>query len=130
VCIYRSLTILSLVLGAASTQAASINTDFNTGVDAAGVPLPNGTVGVAHYTLVTATGPAVDTSFTQWTLFSISSDFHAVMNTMDFMVNNDGGPTGLRVELLGRAAEAPEPVSLLLLGAGLIALSKLRRRMR
>jgi hypothetical protein len=204
-----------------ATHAASINTVFNTGVDATGTPLADGTVGDPHYLLtsvpdgttdlrvrtsiggfpvppwlgddsisawigpnndsivdgsvgafdyrttfnltgfdsttaslagqwsvdneglnilingvstgITAAGPTggdPTASFEQWTPFSISSGFVAGVNTVDFIVNNDGGPTGLRVEMTGSATETPEPASLMLLGAGLVVISKLRRRVR
>jgi hypothetical protein len=46
-----------LALGMASVaQAVPITTLYNTGVDAAGTPLPNGTVGDPHYTLVSVPG--------------------------------------------------------------------------
>jgi hypothetical protein len=74
------------------------------------------------------------TGFSAFTGFSITSGFIAGVNTLDFIVlNAGGGPTGLRVEISGTADAAtaiPEPVSLVLLGAGLIALSALRRRVR
>jgi len=56
-------------------------------------------------------------------------------NTLTFLANNDlaGGynPTGLRVELLGTQASAAavaEPMSMSLLGTGLLGLGLLRRR--
>jgi len=70
--------------------------------------------------------------FSAFTGLSISSGFVAGVNTLDFIVNNDGGPTGLRVEISGtaEASAAPEPASFVLIGAGLLALSRLRRRVR
>lgn len=54
--------------------------------------------------------------------FTIGSGFVAGTNTLDFIVNNGGGPTGLRVELSGTAAAdgIPEPASwaLMILGFG------------
>ena len=41
---------------AAPAQAATITTLFNTGVDAAGVPLPDGTVTDPHYSLIATPG--------------------------------------------------------------------------
>ncbi|HYJ84979.1 MAG TPA: putative Ig domain-containing protein [Pyrinomonadaceae bacterium] len=39
--------------------------------------------------------------FSQFTLNSTNASFHAGLNVMDFVVNNNEGPTGLRVEMTG-----------------------------
>jgi hypothetical protein len=73
--------------------------------------------------------------FTGWSAFTLSGGFIAGINTLDFIVSNSpgdsGNPTGLRVEMLGTAdpAGVPEPMSLVLLGSGFVALGMLRRRM-
>lgn len=76
--------------------------------------------------------PAVTTSFTFWTNFSVNSGFVAGLNTLSFSVlNNGGGPTGLRVEYTGNnfAAAVPEPTSYALALAGVAtAFLVLRRR--
>lgn len=64
--------------------------------------------------------------------FTISSGFISGVNTLDFMVNNypnngQDNPTGLRVEMGGKA-DVPEPISLAILSSGLLALGMLRRR--
>jgi hypothetical protein len=64
--------------------------------------------------------------------FSIGSGFIAGVNTLDFIINNGGGPTGLRVEMTGAAnvasVGAPEPGTLVLLGLGVTAFTLRRRR--
>jgi hypothetical protein len=67
--------------------------------------------------------------FTSWYSFDISSGFVSGVNTLDFIVNNDGGPTGLRVELSG-TADTPEPAPSLMLAIGLVGLGVLKRRGR
>jgi hypothetical protein len=72
------------------------------------------------------------TDFLSWTGFTISSNFVAGINTLDFVINNQGGPTGLRVEMTGDATAAttgvPEPASFILFGAGIGAIGLIRRR--
>ncbi len=69
-----------------------------------------------------STGQTV-ADFTAFNSFSVASGFISGINTIDFLVRNDGGPTGLRVEgaLTADAAvsDVPEPMSLAILGAGL-----------
>jgi hypothetical protein len=70
-----------------------------------------------------------DTScFTTFDPFSIASGFVAGTNTLDFVVLNGGGPSGLRVEVAGSADPVPEPGTLLLLGSGITGLVLRRRR--
>jgi hypothetical protein len=123
---YRTTFDLTGLDPATASLIGQWSTD-NTGVDI----LINGVS-----TGITATGPAgtPEASFTQWTTFSIGSGFVGGVNTLDFIVNNQSAtganPTGLRVEISGNAAAAPEPASFVLIGAGLLALSRLRRRVR
>jgi hypothetical protein len=197
-------TVAVWVLSATVTSAhANPITLYNTGVDGAGTPLPNGTVGDAHYSLVSVPGgttqtvaltsangfpigpwvgddysstwiapngvygpggnfdyqttfslsgfdPSTASILGQWSEddggsillngvdtgnvaagfglfvpFSITSGFLPGNNTLDFIVFNAGGPTGLRVEMTGMAspggAAVPEPASLLVLGLSLTA---------
>ena len=43
-------------------------------------------------------------AFNSWSSFTISSGFTAGVNTLDFIVGNGGGSTGLRVEVTGTAS--------------------------
>lgn len=69
--------------------------------------------------------------FGSWTAFSINSGFVAGINTLDFIIRNDGGPTGLRTEMTGTAnlARVPEPASIALLAAGLFGFAATRKKM-
>jgi hypothetical protein len=60
-------------------------------------------------------------SYTSWHPFTISGNGVGGVNTLDFLVNNDGGPTGLRVEIFGANA-VPEPSALSLAVIGLTGL--------
>ncbi|WP_394762373.1 PEPxxWA-CTERM sorting domain-containing protein [Phenylobacterium sp.] len=71
---------------------------------------------------------------TNWTAFSITSGFVAGTNTLDFIVYNSGGPTGLRVEMAGTArglaGGVPEPASWALMMLGFGGLGAVLRRRR
>ena len=65
----------------------------------------------------------------------LQTNFHVGTNYLQFVVSNDAGPTGLRVQLEGYAQSlsgvgtqlVPEPMSLALLAAGLAGLAATRR---
>ena len=78
-----------------------------------------------------STGQVNILSFTALTPFSITSGFNYGPNTIDFIVQNAGGPTGLRVDQIsGKYQAVPEPAGIAsLLGAALCTLLRGRRRM-
>jgi hypothetical protein len=199
---------LALLFAGVGRADADIITIFNTGVDATGQPLPDGTIGDPHYTLVsTPPGPTTDIrvrtsaggypippyvgdnsisawigpnndpavdgpvgaydfrttfqspfagkltitgqwatdnegidillngastgnsipdpglgAFTGFHPFTITGTALAGTNTLDFLENNDGGPTAVRVEIASASA-VPEPTGLSLLGIGIVGLA-------
>lgn len=71
--------------------------------------------------------------FTSLTPFSVTSGFVTGLNTLDFVFQNAGGPTGLRVDdIRGTVQLVPEPTSLVLcligLGAAVFSQSRIRSR--
>lgn len=206
---------LALVAGAAGRTRADVIPLFNTGVDAGGTPLTDGTIGDPHYSLIAVPGDATDirvrtstggfpippwigddsvsawigpnnnnnldgpigsydyqttfdltgldpatasiigrwsadntgtdilingvstgntaAGFSTWDNFAIGSNFVSGVNTLDFIVHNDGGATGVRVEMSGTATlrSVPEPSSIALAAlGGVMALGYVRRKVR
>jgi hypothetical protein len=69
--------------------------------------------------------------FTTLVPFSITGGFQVGVNTIEFLVQNAGGPTGLRVDKIrGDYSLIPEPGTLALATAGLIGIGTIRRRRR
>jgi hypothetical protein len=64
-----------------------------------------------------------------WLSFTIASGFVSGVNTLRFEVQNNEGPTAIRVELSGTATPIPEPLTLAVFGlmtggAGFVALRR------
>lgn len=59
-------------------------------------------------------------AYGSFTPFTLSSGFVNGVNTLDFFVYNDGGPTGLRVDISGTASPVPEPSTMWLMLGGLL----------
>ena len=76
---------------------------------------------------------ATSDTFSGFTPFSITSGFVSGVNTLDFIVRDDGAPSSLRVDSLqgtvseAAASAAPEPGSLLLIGTGAVLIVLSRR---
>lgn len=74
--------------------------------------------------------------FSAFTPFSITSNFVAGVNDLDFVWTNQGGPGGLRAEVTGTATPSdtqtpvPEPATMTLLATGIGTLLAKRRRQR
>ncbi len=69
------------------------------------------------------------TGFSSQTPFSLTSGFMAGVNTVDFVVLNDSGPTGLLVDnTSATASPTPEPGSLILLATGAVVFTATMRK--
>lgn len=69
------------------------------------------------------------TGFSTLSAFSINSGFHAGANTLDFVVYNGSGPTGLRIDNMVGTYQAPDGgLTAMLLGASMLGLVAFRRR--
>ena len=88
--------------------------------------------------LINGTSLGFTTSFTSFSdgfsPFSISSGFVSGVNTLDFVVNNGGGPTALRVQMTGTADTlppgVPEPATVILIVLGMASLALAHQRQR
>jgi hypothetical protein len=71
-----------------------------------------------------------DNAFTSFTPFTISSGFVSGLNTLEFVVLNESGPTGLRVEMTGTAGAVPEPATwaMMVLGFGVVGAGMRRKQ--
>ncbi len=70
-----------------------------------------------------------------FTSFTISSGFQSGINTLDFVINNSFGPTGLRTELsgtanLGSSTSVPEPFTVIGTLIGGTAALRMRKKLK
>lgn len=81
------------------------------------------------------TGFTNDTQFVAWTDFTISSGFQYGLNTIEFVVEDQGGVAGLRAEFTSSNIEltpdpepVPEPATWVLMAAGLLGAGIVSRK--
>lgn len=104
-----------------------------TGFKAASASISGVFVGDNGVTAIFLNGTLISTGadgFGSFTAFnSGGASFLASTNTLTFDLRNDGGPAGLRVEVVGTAATVPDPATwgLLVAGLGLVGFTGRRR---
>jgi hypothetical protein len=123
----------------ANGQPISVTRTFRTNFDLAGLD-PNTAVIIGRWgtdntgidillneisTGISLPGEPI-TNFSELHSFTISDDFHAGLNTLDFIVRDVGVMSGFRAEL----ELVPEPATAFLFALGLVGIEMIRRRRR
>ena len=87
----------------------------------------NGVTAILLNGTLISTGADGFSSFTSFS--SGATPFISGTNTLTFQLRNDGGPAGLRVEVVGTADAVPEPAAwtLMIVGFGLVGVAARRR---
>lgn len=84
--------------------------------------------GFGSYTAVVSTGFTAASFASQWFQTTNNAGFVPGINTLEFLVHNQSGPSGLRVDYMLEAAPVPEPAAWALLAAGGLVVLGLQRR--
>lgn len=103
----------------ANTNLATVNVSGMWATDDPGLDIEINTLSTGQ----------ISAGFSTLVPFSITSGFQIGLNTIEFLVQNAGGPTGLRVDKIrGDYSLIPEPATLGLATAGLALIATMRRR--
>lgn len=122
--------------GSAASGGYTYSTTFDLTGYETGSAVINGLVSADNsVTSVLINGNAISFSahsdYSSFASFTVTSGFVAGVNTLAFVVNNSGGPTGLRAELDGSftaAVPEPETYAMLLAGLGVLGFVGKRRK--
>jgi hypothetical protein len=117
------------------TGTFDYRTTFSLGPEYANTAIITGKVAAHDDVTILLNGNTTGITFTNASSllnsFTITSGFKGGTNTLDFVVDNRGGATGLQTQLSGTVDIAPEPSTFAVMlgcGLGMIVYGRLRRR--